>query len=241
MHETLINIFDVILSKWYWTSLFFFIFFSLLYFTRTFITSLFLTNNALQKITYAEKPNQRVQEIKNSLVSIFVFSIQAILFQYLYAKNIFQIRFDNSWNCLWEIPVLFIWNEIHFFLVHWLLHKKWFFKHIHHVHHWSKEPTPYSIYSFHWGEAFLLGSVIFFPLFFHDFQIYSVLSLPFMSIIVNLLGHCNHEAPTTNDADSLGRFTFRHTLHHKWSQGNYGFLFPYLDRLFNTQFPKDKD
>lgn len=232
--------FQFVLSAWYWTSLFFFLFFSLLYFVGAAITDYLvrIQEPDLKKIVNAPKQAQRAQEIKNSLVSIFVFSIQAILFQQLFAMGIFHVEFDNPLRCLWEIPLLFLWNEIHFYIMHWLLHRRWMIRHVHKVHHWSVEPTAYSIYSFHWLEAFMLGSVIFFPLLVHDFQIYSLLSLPLMSLIVNLLGHCNHELSEETDPRSFSKYTFRHSMHHKYGKGNFGFMLPWIDQLFGTQLPK---
>ncbi len=232
--------FQFVLSTWYWTSLFFFLVFSLLYFLGAGITDYLvrIQEPELKKIVIAPKHAQRAQEIKNSLISILVFSIQAILFQQLFAIGIFHVEFDQPMRCLWEIPLLFLWNEIHFYSMHWLLHRRWMIRHVHKVHHWSVEPTAYSIYSFHWLEAFMLGSVIFFPLLVHDFQIFSLLSLPLMSLIVNLLGHCNHELSEETDPRSFSKYTFRHSMHHKYGKGNFGFMLPWIDQLFGTQLPK---
>ena len=145
MNELLEKTFNFVLSEWYYTSAFFFVFFSILYFVGTFITEIIVDyktkNKTLRQIVFAKKPGQRSKEIRNSLVSILVFSLQAILFQILFSQGIFKVRFDNPWNCLWEIPLLFFWNELHFYMVHWLLHRRWFFLNVHKVHHWSKEPT----------------------------------------------------------------------------------------------------
>ncbi len=245
MNEYVEYIFNFMLSKWYYTSVFFFLFFSILYFLGTFVTEkvihLKLKKSRIRQIVFAKKPGQTNQEIKNSLLSIFVFSIQAILFQYLFSIGVFKIGFDNPWNCLWEIPILFLWNELHFYCMHWLLHRRWFFKNVHKVHHWSKEPTSYSIFSFHWIEAFLLGTVIFFPLFIHAFQVYSLLSLPIMSLVINLLGHCNHEVPIARANSSFRKYIFRHSMHHKWSTGNFGFMLNIFDRIFKTQVSDNKN
>ncbi|WKK59888.1 sterol desaturase family protein [Sphingobacterium sp. BN32] len=241
MTDFLEQSFQFVLSKWYWTSFFFFVFFSLLYFLGAAITDYLVKRKEpdLKKIVNASKKGQRAKEIRNSLISILVFSIQAILFQQLFAMGIFQVGFDQPWNCLWEIPVLFLWNEVHFYCMHWLLHRKWMIRNVHRVHHWSVEPTAYSIYSFHWVEAFMLGTVIFFPLFVHNFQIYSLLSLPLMSLLVNLLGHCNHELSDESDPSSFSKYTFRHSMHHKYGKGNFGFMLPWIDQLFGTQLPKN--
>lgn len=241
MTDFLEQSFQFVLSKWYWTSFFFFVFFSLLYFLGAAITDYLVKRKEpdLKKIVNAPKKGQRAIEIRNSLISILVFSIQAILFQQLFAMGIFQVGFSQPWNCLWEIPMLFLWNEVHFYCMHWLLHRKWMIRKVHRVHHWSVEPTAYSIYSFHWVEAFMLGTVIFFPLFVHNFQIYSLLSLPLMSLLVNLLGHCNHELSDESDPSSFSKYTFRHSMHHKYGKGNFGFMLPWIDQLFGTQLPKN--
>ncbi len=240
MNQFIEKAFHLVLSQWYYTSLFFFLFFSLLYFLGAFLTEWIIDrkNPPLAKIVLAEKQGQRRKEILNSLSSILVFSLQAIAFQYLFAKGIFKVAFDQPWACIWEIPLLFLWNELHFYAMHWLLHRRWLLRHVHRVHHWSVEPSAYSIYSFHWFEAFLLGTVIFFPLFFHNFQAYSLLSLPLLSVIVNLLGHCNHELSEAHNPAAFSKYTFRHSMHHKYGKGNFGFMFPWLDQLFGTQLPK---
>jgi len=243
--NSLESTYQFIFSAWYWAFLFFFVFFSFLYFAGTGIATMVLKklikSGKVHPIQQALRKGQVSQEIGRSVVSILVFSLQAIPIPWLIRQGYVAIAFDNAWNCLWEIPVLFLWNEAHFYAVHWLLHRKWFFKHVHYAHHQSKEPTVFSVFSFHWIEAFLLGTVIFVPLAVHHFHILSLLSLPVMSIILNLIGHCNHEFDTGKDHEHVARFTFRHTMHHKWSRGNFGFMLPFFDHLFKTALPKDKN
>ncbi|WP_273566104.1 sterol desaturase family protein [Maribacter halichondriae] len=233
-----------IFSEWWLTFTFTFLFFTALYFGGILLLQTLLSilkkKDILHSIVDFKKPGQERVEIKNSMVSILIFALQAIPLQILYQNGYVQFGQHGGLNLLWEIPVLFLWNEIYFYTSHWLLHQKWFFMNVHHVHHASREPTLYSVYSFHWFEAFLLGAVIFLPILVYPFHIISVLSLPIMSIALNFLGHWNHETETTKNPDYLGRFTFRHTMHHKWSKGNFGFMLPYLDMLFNTATPKKK-
>lgn len=237
--EILQNAYQFIFSQWYWAFLFFLIFFSGLYGIGVFLSNALLRFLKQREIIYAiqnaKKEGQVKREIRQSFFSIFIFSLQAIPMQWLIQKGFLSVNFDWTWMILWEIPVLFLWNEFHFYAVHWLLHRKWFFKNVHYVHHLSKEPTVYSIYSFHWVEAFLLGTVIFFPLIFHSFNIISLLSLPLMSIILNLAGHCNYEPKSFIGKHGLFRFTYRHTMHHKYSKGNFGFMLNWFDLIFKTQ------
>lgn len=223
----------------------FFLFFVVLYFSGAGLYTLalyFLKKHfGYHAIQHNLRKGQIGTEIRQSLLSIFVFSIQAIPLQYLVAHGYARVSFSNPWELLWQIPVLFLWNEIHFYLMHALLHRKWLMKKVHFVHHRSKEPTLFSVYSFHWFEAFLLGTVIFLPMILYPFHIFAILSLPVMSIILNLMGHSNHEGPSDKDPEHISRFIFRHSMHHKWSNGNFGFMLPYLDQLFNTKLPKNKN
>ena len=236
---------DYIFSEWWLTFLFTLLFFTVLYFGGIALMQTILgrlsNRNIVRPIIQFEYTGQWRTEIKNSMFSILVFALQAIPLQLLYTQDIIIIGRTGIWNCLWEIPLLLLWNEVYFYASHWLLHRPWFFKNVHHEHHLSKEPTLYSVYSFHWFEAFLLGAVIFLPLLIHPFHVISVLSLPVMSISLNLLGHCNHETETDRSPDYITRFTFRHTMHHKWSRGNFGFMLPYFDMMFNTGVSKDKN
>lgn len=222
----------------------FFIFFVLLY-----LGGIFIYNAILQiQIKYFNfhaiqnnrKKGQIKSEILNSLVSILVFSLQAIPLQWFVAKGIATVSFQNAWVLIWQIPLLFLWNEIHFYVMHWLLHRRWWMKKVHYVHHTSKEPTLFSIYSFHWAEAFLLGTVIFLPMCVFPFHIFAILSLPLMSVVLNLMGHSNHEKENDKSPEHISRFIFRHSMHHKWSNGNFGFMLSYLDSIFKTKLPKTK-
>lgn len=238
------NLVSYIFSEWWLAAVFTFLFFSALYFGGILLLQrvlhLLTKKNILHRIVSFKKSGQEKIELKNSILSILVFTLQAIPLQMLYQNGYVQFGHKTAVNLFWEIPVLFFWNEIYFYASHWLLHRKWFFMKVHRVHHASREPTLYSVYSFHWFEAFILGAVIFLPLLSHSFHIVSILSLPVMSIGLNFLGHWNHEAKTAKNPNNLNRFTFRHTMHHKWSKGNFGFMLPYLDMIFKTTTPEKK-
>jgi Delta7-sterol 5-desaturase len=181
------------------------------------------------------KKAQLRQEIQLSMISILVFSLQSIFIQKGYTLGLLKIDWNiNLFTLLPQVFVLFLWNEIHFYLSHRLLHGKWLFRHVHKVHHYSYHPSPFSIYSFHWGEAFLLGTVIFLPLLIYPFQFLALLSLPLVSIFLNTLGHWNYDLFPNLKPASLLKFSYRHSMHHQKVKGNFGFLLPYFDKLFNT-------
>lgn len=136
-----------------------------------------------------------------------------------------------------EIVVLVVWNEVHFYVNHWLLHTRWL-KRFHLPHHRSVVTTPWSTYSFHPVEALMLGNVILLPMLLHDFSVYALLSVPLFSLLFNSIGHSNYDLnPPTNTV--LHNASRRHHLHHACFNGNYGFMFPFMDKFFKTALPFD--
>jgi len=187
---------------------------------------------------HALYPGQVRKEIQNSLLSIVVFSLQGIVIQLGLQQGWLFISYEISWYCIPQMLVLFFWNEIHFYLVHRVLHLPWLIRRVHFVHHISKEPTVFSTFSFHVVEAFLLGTVIVFPLLIYPFQVMALLSLPVMSILLNTLGHCNYDLFPNLAPNVFLKFSNRHSMHHKKGNGNYGFMLPWFDSLFNTGVSK---
>lgn len=232
-----------IFETWYNSIIGLFIFFNILYWSAAFIGSglfSYMRKHAkLQAVTnHHLYPGQIRREIRQSMVSILIFSIQGILIQQGLINHWLYISYELNWWVIPQIIVLFLWNEIHFYLCHALLHTPFIMRRIHWVHHHSKEPTVFSTYSFHWAEAFLLGTVIFFPMLIYPFQAVAVLSLPVMSILINTLGHCNYDFFAGMRPSHLLKFSYRHSMHHKYGKGNLGFLLPWFDYLFNTSSKK---
>ncbi len=143
-----------------------------------------------------------------------------------------------TWRVLAEIALLFVWNELHFYISHRLLHTPWL-RRFHATHHRSHIATPFSIYAFHPVEALMLGSVPLLPMLVHDFSFIALASLPVMSIALNSLGHSNYEFSRTAPARGWLDASRRHHLHHACYHGNYGFLLSVFDRLLGTALPVD--
>ena len=136
-----------------------------------------------------------------------------------------------------EFIVLLIWNEIHFYINHWLLHTRWM-RRFHLPHHRSVVTTPWSTYAFHPVEALMLGNVILLPMLVHDFSVYALFSVPLFSLLFNSIGHSNYDfSPVKHTV--LHNASRRHHLHHACFNGNYGFMFPFMDKIFNTALPFD--
>ena len=136
-----------------------------------------------------------------------------------------------------EIFVLIVWNEIHFYINHWLLHTRWL-RQFHLPHHRSVVTTPWSTYAFHPVEAMMLGNVILLPMMVHDFSVYALFSVPLFSLLFNSIGHSNFDF-NPRSPRVIFNGARRHHLHHACFNGNYGFMFPFMDWIFKTALPAD--
>jgi lathosterol oxidase len=179
------------------------------------------------------------QEIRQACVSIAIFGIGLLLPWVLLRLGWARLASDPSaLRIVAEIAALFVWNELHFYAMHRLLHTRWL-RRFHADHHRSHTPTPFSTYAFHPVEAALLGSVPLLPMLVHDFSFVALLCLPILSIVLNGLGHANYEFSRSAPARGPLGASRRHHLHHACYAGNYGFLLTVFDRAMGTALPLD--
>ena len=191
------------------------------------------SNNIINKINAEEiSKKQTVFEIKHSLKSIVIFGFSIIPIIYLVRVGEIDLL-SNTWsNVLIGIIILSIWNEVHFYVVHRIMHQKFLMKHVHSIHHQSKTPTVYSVYSFHWFEAFLLSTVSLTIIPFIPISILAVFLYPLVSILLNFAGHCNYRFGE-GKGDSWRLFGTFHNEHHRRGRRNFGFTLNFLDQLFS--------
>lgn len=179
------------------------------------------------------------REIRQACVSIAIFGIGLLLPWGLVRLGWAQLASDASaLRIVAEVFALFVWNELHFYAMHRLLHTRWL-RRFHADHHRSHTPTPFSTYAFHPVEAALLGSVPLLPMLVHDFSFVALLCLPILSIVLNGLGHANYEFSRRAPARGPLGASRRHQLHHACYGGNYGFLLTVFDRVLGTALPLD--
>jgi lathosterol oxidase len=141
----------------------------------------------------------------------------------------------GTWRIIAEIFLLLVWNEIHFYINHRLLHTA-MLKRFHLPHHRSVVTTPWASYCFHPVEAVMLGNVILLPMVVAEMSLIALIALPIFSIVFNNIGHSNYDFLPDAKRDRWWlNGARRHHLHHACYQGNFGFMFPFMDRLFNTE------
>ena len=191
--------------------------------------------NILRKIVHKEVKQKQVYfEIKHSIKSIIVFGFSIIPVIYLIRIDSVKLLPNTGRNIVIGLILLTLWNEVHFYIVHRIMHHKFMMKHVHFIHHKSNTPTVYSVFSFHWIEAFLLSTVPITIIPFIPFSIVAVMVYPLVSLLLNFAGHCNYRF-----GDGKGKswklLGTHHNEHHSRGRKNYGFALNLLDELFSKQ------
>ena len=196
--------------------------------------------NILHKIVEKESSQKQKRfELKHSLKSLFIFGFSSFPIIYMVREGVIELLPDTFINVVIGVILLTIWNEIHFFIVHRIMHLPFFLKHVHKIHHKSHIPTVFSIYSFHWFEALLLSAV---PIVLAPIIPLSPIAIglyPLASILLNYAGHCNYRFGNGKGAHWRLFGTFHNEHHYKFKE-NYGFSSHLLDKLYNLITKKNK-
>ena len=237
---------DLILNfRWFEMMAWGCVYFAVLYVSTGLLNELLI--RLMPHIRYGKKLDPRPhgvgqlrRELGLSAISVLIFGVGSVLPWGLLQLGWARLAINPSWwRIVLEVLVLVTWNEVHFYTNHWLLHTPWL-KRFHLPHHLSVVPSPWSTYSFHPVEAMLLGNVPILPMLLHDFSIEALLILPVFSIVFNNVGHSNYDFLPDADRDRWWlNAARRHHLHHACFHGNYGFMFPFMDRLCGTALAPD--
>lgn len=182
-------------------------------------------------------------EIRNSLVSAFVFSLIGVWVMFTPLTEYTLIYSDLNAYPLWWIPlsvmVSLIIHDTYFYWMHRILHHKKIFRLTHLVHHRSTNPSPWASYSFHILESFAEGAILIvlaFCLPMHPLAIFIFILVGFM---INVYGHLGYEIMPRGFRHSIFFEVFNssvhHNLHHSKFKGNYGLYFRVWDRICKTE------
>ncbi len=194
----------------------------------------------LQRIVLKEAASRQINfEIRHSFQSIIIFGFSAIPLVSLIRHGFVSLLPDTVGYIILGLVILSIWNEIHFFVIHRIMHLPFFMKRVHYVHHRSTTPTVYSVYSFHALEAFLLSTVPLTVAPWIPFAPLAIFLYPLVSILLNFAGHCNYRFGNGTGA-KWKILSTRHAAHHRQGKKNYGFASHLLDDLYmlNTENTK---
>jgi Delta7-sterol 5-desaturase len=192
---------------------------------------------------YAGLKPQISREIRWSLASAAIYGIPAGVVAWGWDNQGWTLIYrDVTDYPLWYLPLsVFLYLFAHdtwFYWTHRLMHRPWWFKIAHAVHHESRPPTAWAAMSFHPWEA-LTGAVVIPALVFiipiHVAAIGLVLS------IMTVMGITNHMGwelfPKVMVNGKLGNWLItatHHQKHHDAYRGNYGLYFRFWDKMCGT-------
>ena len=183
------------------------------------------------------------RELAYSFLAMLVFAgLSVAVVAGMFGGHITLYRDPAEYGWLWLVvsfPLLLIWQDVYFYVTHRLLHTRWLFRHVHGVHHRSRQPSPWAAYAFHPVEALVNGLVT--PLALCVVPLHGgvLFAAVLHQIIRNTHGHAAVEImPAGFTRHALGRFfttTTHHHLHHETARGNYGLWFTWWDRWLGTE------
>jgi Delta7-sterol 5-desaturase len=183
------------------------------------------------------------REFAYSMLTLLVFAALGMLVVAgLFSGHVRIYRDPSAYGWAWlvlSLPLMIVWHDFYFYWTHRLLHTRWLLRHVHGVHHRSRNPSPWAAYSFHPGEALINGLVT--PLALLVLPLHWAVLVLFMlhQIVRNALGHAAVEMlPRGFASHWLGRHfttTTHHHLHHETAQGHYGLWFTWWDRWMGTE------
>lgn len=192
---------------------------------------------------YAGLEPQMRREIGWSLASAAIYGIPAGIVAWGWDSQGWTLIYRNvSDYPVWYVPLsIFLYLFAHdtwFYWTHRLMHRPWWFKKAHAVHHESRPPTAWAAMSFHPWEALtgaLVIPILVFIIPIHVGAIGVVLS------VMTVMGVTNHMGwelfPRFMVNGKLGNWLItatHHQKHHDAYRGNYGLYFRFWDKMCGT-------
>ncbi len=183
------------------------------------------------------------REIGWSLASAAIYGIPAGIVAWGWQERGWTaIYTDISTYPLWYAPLsvllYLVAHDTWFYWTHRLMHRPWWFKRAHAVHHDSRPPTAWAAMAFHPWEA-LTGALVI-PLLVFVIPIHAAM-LAVVLAIMTIMGVTNHMGwemfPRWLVHGSAGKYLItasHHQRHHAEYRCNYGLYFRFWDRICGT-------
>ena len=183
------------------------------------------------------------REITYSLSSLLVVSAGSAVMLAMVVSGwgeVYHDPFKYGWTwLLLSLPVAVVLHDFYFYWTHRLLHTRWLFRHVHGVHHRSREPSPWAALSFHPVEALVQGAPLPLMLLVMPLNDYVVFAYLLHQMLLNAYGHGGVEVLPRGFVRHWfwGRFvtSTHHHLHHETGLGNYSLWFTWWDRWCGTE------
>lgn len=197
----------------------------------------------------APSKKQIIHELLWSLSSTLIWIVFAAVVIVGVDAGVFKLYFtiEEYGRPYFVFSVLFliVSHDAYFYWAHRFMHSSYrIYKIFHHVHHQSKNPTPFSIHSFAPPEAVLLGLYIPLVLLILPINTLALLMWFTFEAVTNLVGHLGYELFPRSFRNSFwGRIigsSTHHNLHHQDMRYGFGHYSTFWDRAMGTNH-KDYD
>jgi 4-alpha-methyl-delta7-sterol-4alpha-methyl oxidase len=139
------------------------------------------------------------------------------------------------WMVILQIIFFLFIDDFLFYWYHRLLHRPWFYRNIHSVHHAEHSPIALTSLVFHPAEYLLISLSVMIGPVIVGAHVYVLYIWIIIRQWIAIEGHSGYDFPI----QLLRIFPFHdgstfHARHHEDSRTNYGVFYNYLDRLFGT-------
>lgn len=221
----------------------YFFFSGLAYFIFYILYKRVVKNRIIQK--KFEKNKQMLEEIKYSMSTIIIFTLNFGFLHFLQQKGYTKYYSDVSDYgipyLIFSAILMIIIHDTYFYWGHRFMHLPKIYRHVHLVHHKSTNPSPFAAYYFHPIEAFIEIGVIYVVAFLIPYHEYMMMIWWIYMVSINVMGHLSVEL---FPADFLEKGILKwhnsavhHNMHHKYFNYNYGLFFNVWDRVMGTVHP----
>ncbi len=166
---------------------------------------------------------------------VTVWTIYQILYMWSYSKGIVPLSsfsINPFWFCILFLLIT-LWNGIHFYFIHRLLHFPFLYKIAHHVHHRNINPGPWSGISMHPIEHILYFSAVLIHFIIPSHPLHVFFHFIILSVGA-IWGHAGFDALVIAKKNKVPLGHFDHQLHHRYFECNYGTFESPCDKWFNT-------
>jgi len=185
---------------------------------------------------------QVVREVLNTMVTLAIGTVSAVVLMTLYKNGSTRLSAGDDWTLVESTGAfigLLLFNDAWFYWWHRLLHHPTLFKYVHSVHHRSVDVNPFTSYSFHGVEGFILGAWAIPMAIWVPMSLKVLMAAQVVGLANNVVSHLGYELlpkwwVKVPGLKWLSSATF-HSLHHSTFNGNYGLMTRFWDRLLGTE------
>lgn len=185
------------------------------------------------------------QDAELAILSAVLFSLCAALILSAYDSGLTLLYASLEQYGLWYLGfsfvVVLLLQDGYFYLIHRAFHHPLLFKWLHHGHHRSGEPTPWTSFAFDLPEAIFQGLFFVAIVFLIPLHFITLIALLMTMTIWAVVTHLGFDPfPRTIVRQWLGQWLIgptHHSVHHRKYRVHYGLYFTFWDKLLGTHDP----